>query len=406
MYSIVVIATAKHIINDFNSLKISENSGFFIRDVVRTSREALELNPDVIICPVKSETVDGAGLTENVKLNMNTRVVLYGRKTYESVKLAFDCGADGYLALPAEKNELELLLERLKKQMDKNKENLTKNVYLDTSEKRNEYFTEILSDSVYESEAYEKYFELGIDIPYERLSVSFIKIYIKDLDRYIDNYWKYGKDSLFTAVNNFIEKSNSKIYSVILNYGEEELDAVMLTENNSVNKYQLENIRKSLNEIMKLDISYEFIAQYSSIEMFVKEENKKEIYDAFGIRDEVLTEISAAEENEKTINKAKEYINKKYMDEIGLNDVAEKVGLSAAYFSRLFKQETGENFIDYLIKIRMEKAKKLFEETSAQTKEIGEKVGYKKGKYFGKIFKNYTGYTPTEYRAKIHRKSS
>ena len=404
MYSIVVIATAKHIINDFNSLKISENSGLLIRGVVKTAQEALELNPDVIICPVKSETVDGTGLTENVKQNMNTKILLYGRKTYESVKLAFDCGADGYLALPAEKNELDLLLERMKKQMDKNKENLTKNVYLDTSERRNEFFTDILSDNITESEAYERYFELGIDIPYERLAVSFIKIHIKDLDGYIKTNWKYGKDSLFTAVNNFIEKSNSKIYSVILNYGEEELYTVMLTENDGVSKYQLENIRKTLNEIMALDISYEFVALYSSVEKFVKEGSKKEIYDAFGISDEVLTDIGASVESEKAIYKAKEYIARRYMSEIGLNDVAEKVGLSAAYFSRLFKQETGENFIDYLIKVRMEKAKKLFEETTAQAKEIGEKVGYKKGKYFGKLFKNYTGYTPTEYRARLHRK--
>lgn len=404
MYSIVVIATAKHIINDFNSLKISENSGFLIRGVVKTAQEALELNPDVIICPVKSETVDGTGLTENVKQNMNTKILLYGRKTYESVKLAFDCGADGYLALPAEKNELDLLLERMKKQMDKNKENLTKNVYLDTSERRNEFFTDILSDNITESEAYERYFELGIDISYERLAVSFIKIHIKDLDGYIKTNWKYGKDSLFTAVNNFIEKSNSKIYSVILNYGEEELYTVMLTENDGVSKYQLENIRKTLNEIMTLDISYEFVALYSSVEKFVKEGSKKEIYDAFGISDEVLTDIGASVESEKAIYKAKEYIARRYMSEIGLNDVAEKVGLSAAYFSRLFKQETGENFIDYLIKVRMEKAKKLLEETTAQAKEIGEKVGYKKGKYFGKLFKNYTGYTPTEYRARLHRK--
>ena len=110
------------------------------------------------------------------------------------------------------------------------------------------------------------------------------------------------------------------------------------------------------------------------------------------------------EEDVKTVNKAKNYISKNYMKEIGLNDVAEKVGLSSAYFSRLFKQETGENFIDYLVKIRMEKAKKLFEDTTLSTKEIGENVGYKKGKYFGKLFKNYTGYTPTEYKAKAHRK--
>ena len=57
------------------------------------------------------------------------------------------------------------------------------------------------------------------------------------------------------------------------------------------------------------------------------------------------------------------------------------MSLSSAYFSRLFKQETGENFIDYLIKIRMENAKKLLEGTDYKTYEISELVGYKKSKY-------------------------
>lgn len=405
MYSIVVIATAKHIINDFNSMKLSGNSGFFIKEVVKTSVEAIDLHPDVIICPVKSETIDGTGLTIKIKeSNINTKIILYGRKTYESVKLAFDCGADGYLPLPAEKSEFEMLLERFKKQLAKNKKHISDNVFLDVNEKRTEFFTDILKDKLTLSEAYERFFELGMDLPYERLSVSFVKFHIRDLESFIENNWKYGKDSLFIAVKNVLEKSNSRIYSIVLNYGEEEIYAVMLTENSPVSKYQLEDIRKNLKDFVKLEISYEFVAVYKNVEQLMEEENKRSIYDAFGISDEVLTENSETEDMQEAILKAKDYINKKYMDEIGLTDVAEKVGLSTAYFSRLFKQETGENFIDYLIKIRMEKAKKLLEGSSAQAKEIGESVGYKKGKYFGKLFKNYTGYTPTEYRARLHRK--
>lgn len=405
MYSIVVIATAKHIINDFNSMKLSENSGFFIKEVVGTSVEAIELHPDVIICPVKSETIDGTGLTIKIKeSNINIKIILYGRKTYESVKLAFDCGADGYLALPTEKNEFEILLEKFKKQLDKNKKTISDNVLLDVNEKRAEFFTDILKDKLTQSEAYEKFFELGMNLPYERLSVSFVKVHIKDLESFVENDWKYGKDSLFTAVKNVLEKSNSKIYSIVLNYGEEEIYAVMLTENNPVSKYQMEDIRKNLKEFVKLEISYEFVAVYKNVEQLVEEKNKRSIYDAFGISDEVLTDVSETEDMEEAIYKAKDYINRKYMDEIGLTDVAEKVGLSTAYFSRLFKQKTGENFIDYLIKVRMESAKKLLEGSSAQAKEIGERVGYKKGKYFGKLFKNYTGYTPTEYRSRMHRK--
>ncbi len=405
MYSVVVIATAKHIINDFNSLKISENSGFFIREVVKSEREALENMPDVIICPVKSESVDGQGLALKIKdSSTNTKIILYGRKTYESVKLAIDCSADGYLALPPEKNELEVMLERMKKKLDSSKKNKKVAAALDVNEKRVEYFTDILKNNLSRSEAYERYFELGLDAEYETADITFAKVKISNLNEYAKKGWKYGKDTLSNAVKNLIERVDEKLYAVVLNYSEEEFYTVIIARDRFLVKEYTKEVKNHVFEMMGLEANGEIVASYRGFEELVKEENKQGIYDAFGISDEVLTDYAETEESVKTINKAKNYISRTYMKEIGLTDVAEKVGLSSAYFSRLFKQETGENFIDYLVKVRMEKAKRLFEETNLSAKEIGENVGYKKGKYFGKLFKNYTGYTPTEYKAKSHRK--
>lgn len=405
MYSVVVIATAKHIINEFNSLKMAENSGFVIKEVVKSEKEALKTMPDVIICPVKSESVDGQGLTVKLKeSNANTKILLYGRKTYESVKLAIDCGADGYLALPPEKNELEFILEKMKKKLDKSKKNRKMAVALDIGERRVEYFTDILKNKLSESEAYERFLELGFDVEYETACVTFAKIRIEYLNEYAQKGWKYGKDTLAIAVKNLIERVDERLYAVVLNYSEEEFYTVVITRDELIAREYTREVKTNVFEMMGLEASGEIIAGYSGFERIVKEKNKQGIYDTFGISDEVLTDLTETEESIKTVNKAKNYISKAYMKEIGLSDVAEKVGLSSAYFSRLFKQETGENFIDYLVKVRMEKAKKLFEDTNLSAKEIGESVGYKKGKYFGKLFKNYTGYTPTEYKAKTHRK--
>lgn len=404
MYSVVVIATAKHIINDFNSLKMTENSGFVIKEVVKSEREALETMPDVIICPVKSESVDGQGLTTKIKdSNSKTIIILYGRKTYESVKLAIDCGADGYLALPPEKHELEYMLEKMKKKLDKGKKNKKTAVALDVGERRIEYFTNILKNNLSASEAYEKYFELGFDVDYETACITFAKIKIENLNEYAKKGWKYGKDTLAIAVKNLIERVDERLYAVVLNYSENEFYTVVITRDNLIAKEYTKDVKTNVFEVMGLEATGEIVASYYGFEELISEESKQRIYDTFGMSDEVLN-FAETEEDIKTVNKAKNYISKNYMKEIGLNDVAEKVGLSSAYLSRLFKQETGENFIDYLVKIRMEKAKKLFEDTTLSAKEIGENVGYKKGKYFGKLFKNYTGYTPTEYKAKAHRK--
>ena len=289
----------------------------------------------------------------------------------------------------------------MKKKLDKGKKNKKVAESLDVNEKRIEYFTDILKNNLSRSEAYEKYFELGLDAEYETAYISFAKIKINNLNEYAKKGWKYGKDTLANAVKNLIQRVDENLYAVVLNYSEDEFYTVIIAKNRLLTKEYTKEVKNHIFEMMGLDATGEIVAGYSGLESLVREENKQSIYDAFGISDEMLDEN---EESAMAISKAKNYISRTYMKEIGLTDVAEKVGLSSAYFSRLFKQETGENFIDYLVKVRMEKAKRLFEDTNLSAKEIGENVGYKKGKYFGKLFKNYTGYTPTEYKAKAHRK--
>jgi two-component system, response regulator YesN len=98
------------------------------------------------------------------------------------------------------------------------------------------------------------------------------------------------------------------------------------------------------------------------------------------------------------IQKAKEYINDNFDKDIGLDEVADKVVLSSIYFSRLFKQLTGENFVDYLMKVRIRKAMELLQNERYKIYEVSVNVGYKNTKYFYKLFKEYTGVTPAEYR--------
>lgn len=101
------------------------------------------------------------------------------------------------------------------------------------------------------------------------------------------------------------------------------------------------------------------------------------------------------------ISKAKEYINQHYQEDISLENVADYVFLNKIYFCRFFKQTTGENFNDYLTLTRMNKAMEALKDPSIKIYEICELVGYKTPRYFYKLFKNHTGCTPSEYRAKV-----
>ncbi|GGD51855.1 helix-turn-helix domain-containing protein [Paenibacillus nasutitermitis] len=84
---------------------------------------------------------------------------------------------------------------------------------------------------------------------------------------------------------------------------------------------------------------------------------------------------------------------------ISLSTVAEKLGLNPSYLSRIFKEDRGETFSEYLTRNRIERSKRMIAETDMKIKEVGEHVGYYKTNYFIKLFKEYTGMTPGEYRS-------
>ncbi len=104
------------------------------------------------------------------------------------------------------------------------------------------------------------------------------------------------------------------------------------------------------------------------------------------------------ERSVSVIDLAKEYINTHYQKDISLDEVSEHVDISPYYFSKIFKTETGQNFIEYLTMIRMDKAKELLRESDLSMKEICAEVGYSDPNYFSRTFKKNVGQTPTEYK--------
>lgn len=101
---------------------------------------------------------------------------------------------------------------------------------------------------------------------------------------------------------------------------------------------------------------------------------------------------------------AMEYIQEHYADQdLSLNSICSYLGISISYFSTIFKEATGETFMEYLIRTRMEKAKELLENTTLKNYEIAERVGFADPHYFGISFKKITGMTPTVY-ARENRK--
>ena len=103
-------------------------------------------------------------------------------------------------------------------------------------------------------------------------------------------------------------------------------------------------------------------------------------------------------------NQVKDYLNKNYADSsLSLSGVARIFYVNSSYLSRIFKNETGSTFVEYLTGIRIQMAMELMYHTDKRFYEIGMQVGISDPKYFGICFKKYAGITANEYRKKLEQ---
>ncbi|WEK55546.1 MAG: response regulator [Candidatus Cohnella colombiensis] len=98
------------------------------------------------------------------------------------------------------------------------------------------------------------------------------------------------------------------------------------------------------------------------------------------------------------VQQMKRYIIENSQEDISLEMIARKVDLSPFYISKVFKEQLGVNYIDFLTECRIEKAKQLMSDPELSLKEITFEVGYNDPNYFSKVFKKISGVSPTEYR--------
>jgi len=114
------------------------------------------------------------------------------------------------------------------------------------------------------------------------------------------------------------------------------------------------------------------------------------------------TDSSNTSDARNIIKRAQDFIRANYNHEISLQVVGDYLYLNPSYFSMLFKNQTGENFLDFLTKIRIENAKRLLVETNLKIYKISEMVGYKSEKHFITVFKKNMGHSPNQYRQYGH----
>jgi two-component system response regulator YesN len=201
---------------------------------------------------------------------------------------------------------------------------------------------------------------------------------ISDIKAYSISYFEEINEGLYELI---LKPAKTKFFLQI----ENNIDDIDRVEENS-----LENIDK-----------FKDLGNFRSFNEYFHELKDEILYIS-----EYIKTMKGLYGEKNAIQQSIAYINENYHKDLNLAMVSNEVSLNYFYFSQLFKDTIGENFIDYVKKVRISKAKELLQMPEHKIYEVGKKVGYADSKQFAKIFRRVTGISPTEYREKSFREDS
>lgn len=212
----------------------------------------------------------------------------------------------------------------------------------------------------------------------------------KDIDKFDSSKYEYllKKKDFIQAINlikNYVDKSildqideyklknliKNLLYNLIVNLESYNLDTEELRQ----------RYFKKIDKVLYVE---EFILEIDSILLELKELINKNI----NLEEDRITEIL-------------EYIDENYNKSLELRDIANELNLNYYYLSYYFNSHCNEGFLEYLNRIRIEKACDLLKENKRYVSEISSMIGYSDHSYFCRVFKKITGYTPSSYRVKM-----
>ncbi len=109
------------------------------------------------------------------------------------------------------------------------------------------------------------------------------------------------------------------------------------------------------------------------------------------------------ERTDRIVERVNRHIRERVGGDLSLTALAELVYLNPAYLSVLYKQTTGQNLSDYIVGVRLEKAKELLQHSHLKIHELAAAVGFENAGYFTRFFRKHTGLGPQEYREQAGR---
>ena len=321
----------------------------------------LKTEPDILLTDVKMPFMDGLELSRLVKKSLpNIKIIiLSGYNEFDYAKEAIKIGISDYLLKPITSASL---VDALKRVAETIREERERTRLLERYFVSYEKYTEFLDKTDYS----------GVD---RKLIEDFLKLgSVEECGPFIDEY--------FAAVGEHNYKSLllRQYMTVDIFYCVQEFLKSLKVETD-----EIPETLRDIKEIPKVIGGVETpVAYLKALFHFALSARDKCSNDRYG----------------NLIREARAYIAEHFArSDFSLNMISAHIGVSPSYFSSIFKQEMGQSFVEYLTKVRIDKACELLKCTNLRTAEIGESVGYNDPHYFSATFKKIMGQSPKDYKA-------
>ncbi len=321
----------------------------------------LKTEPDILLTDVKMPFMDGLELSRLVKKSLpNIKIIiLSGYNEFDYAKEAIKIGISDYLLKPITSASL---VDALKRVAETIREERERTRLLERYFVSYEKYTEFLDKTDYS----------GVD---RKLIEDFLKLgSVEECGPFIDEY--------FAAVGEHNYKSLllRQYMTVDIFYCVQEFLKSLKVETD-----EIPETLRDIKEIPKVIGGVETTVAYL----------KALFHFALSARDKCSNDRYG-----NLIREARAYIAEHFArSDFSLNMISAHIGVSSSYFSSIFKQEMGQSFVEYLTKVRIDKACELLKCTNLRTAEIGESVGYNDPHYFSATFKKIMGQSPKDYKA-------
>jgi two-component system response regulator YesN len=392
----VLIADDERVIREGLAALIDwESLGFSVCGLASNGLEALEmaksLMPDLILVDIRMPLLSGLQMIERTRVALPEVlfIIISGHDEFDFARKAINLGVKDYLLKPVKEPLLLESVSRVRDELVQRRQNqnqynfaiaqLQKNM----SVLRDQFLQQLINGHLVQEEIDEL-------LAFHELQQGYTHFCLLRFNRVanLSTTGEWDRQLLRFAMQNIFEEQLLECgVAVCTADSQNNLFALLRVDHPAAWKNFSVNLLQAMRQVLELEVRFDqadFNQDWTVIADHYQDWMNEQI--------RPINRLT-----ERAIN----YIEQHYSDpDLSFRRLCEALFVSSSYLSKIFKQDTGDTFVDYLTKIRIQKALLLISSPQHRMYEIASLVGYKSQHYFSAAFKRILGVTPSEYRAR------